>query len=49
MNEYPKEFLDLLQSVKAKRPQTVIKHILEHGFITSEIAYPIYLIKHHAD
>ena len=36
MNEYPKEFLDLLQSVKAKRPQTVIKHILEHGFITSE-------------
>ena len=35
MNEYPKEFLDLLQSVKAKRPQTVIKHILEHGFITS--------------
>ena len=22
MNEYPKEFLDLLQSVKAKRPQT---------------------------
>ena len=36
MNEYSKEFLDLLQSVKAKRPQTVIKHILEHGFITSE-------------
>ena len=36
MNEYPKEFLDLLQSVKAKRPQTVIKHILEHGSITSE-------------
>ena len=36
MNEYPKEFLDLLKSVKAKRPQTVIKHILEHGFITSE-------------
>ena len=36
MNEYPKEFLDLLQSVKAKRPQTVIKHLLEHGFITSE-------------
>lgn len=36
MSEYPKEFLDLLESVTAKRPRTVIKHILEHGFITSE-------------
>jgi len=37
MNEnYPKEFLDLLNSVEAKRPRTVIQHILEHGFITSQ-------------
>lgn len=36
MIQYPKEFLDLLNSVEAKRPRTVIQHILEHGFITSE-------------
>jgi len=36
MSEYPKEFLDLLQSVTAKRPRTVIQHILKYGFITSE-------------
>lgn len=36
MSSYPKEFLDLLKSVTAKRPRTVIQHILEHGFITSE-------------
>lgn len=36
MINYPKEFLDLLNSVTAKRPRTVIQHILESGFITSE-------------
>ena len=36
MNDYPKDFLDLLKSVSAKRPRTVIDHILKHGFITSE-------------
>lgn len=36
MSGYPKEFLDLLESVTAKRPRTVIQHIIEHGFITSE-------------
>lgn len=36
MSDYPKEFLDLLESVTAKRPRIVIQHILEHGFITSE-------------
>ena len=36
MKEYPKEFLDLLESVTAKRPRTVIQHILKHGFITSQ-------------
>jgi hypothetical protein len=32
----PKEFLKLLKSVTAKRPKTVIDHILEHGQITTE-------------
>lgn len=36
MTQYPKEFLDILNSVEAKRPKTVIQHILQHGFITSE-------------
>ncbi len=36
MPEYPKEFLDLCHSVAAKRPKTVIEHILNHGFITTE-------------
>jgi uncharacterized protein YlaN (UPF0358 family) len=33
---YSQEFLDLLKSVSAKRPKTVIDHILEYGFITTE-------------
>ena len=33
---YPPEFLKLLKSVEAKRPKTVIDHILEHGQITTE-------------
>ena len=32
----PAEFLELLESVEAKRPRTVIDHILEHGYITTE-------------
>ena len=35
-SDYPKDFLELLNSVEAKRPRTVIQHILEHGFITSQ-------------
>ena len=34
--EYSKEFLEMLDSVKAKRSRTVIQHILEHGHITSQ-------------
>ncbi len=33
---YPPEFLKLLKSVDAKRPKTVIDHILKHGQITTE-------------
>ena len=36
MKRFPEEFLSRLQSVTAKRPRTVIQHILEHGHITSE-------------
>ncbi len=36
MSNYSKEFLELLESVTAKRPRTVIQYILKHGFITSE-------------
>jgi len=31
MPEYPKKFLKLCQSVTAKRPKTVIDHILSYG------------------
>jgi len=34
--DYSQEFLELLKSVIAKRPKTVIDHILEYGFITTE-------------
>lgn len=30
------EFIDLCSSITAKRPKTVIDHILKHGFITTE-------------
>ena len=33
---YPKSFLAKLNSVTAKRPKTVIQHILEKGFVTTE-------------
>jgi 5-methylcytosine-specific restriction endonuclease McrA len=34
--KYPKEFLELCASVTAKRPKTVIDHLLKHGHITTE-------------
>lgn len=40
MNDYsqrfPKEFLERLSEIPNKRAKTVIDHILEHGFITTE-------------
>ena len=36
MSDYPEEFLELPESVSAKRLRTVLQHILEHGYITSE-------------
>ncbi|MBF0475904.1 MAG: HNH endonuclease [Deltaproteobacteria bacterium] len=34
--KHPEEFIKLCKSVTAKRPKTVIDHILEHGQITTE-------------
>lgn len=34
--KYPKKFLELCTAVTAKRPKTVIDHILKHGHITTE-------------
>ncbi len=34
--QYPKAFLDKLNSVTAKRPKTIIQHILDKGFVTTE-------------
>ncbi|MDR1563388.1 MAG: HNH endonuclease [Oscillospiraceae bacterium] len=46
MSDYPKEFLDLLNSIEAKRPRTVIQHILQHGFITSQELKDVYGYNH---
>ena len=46
MSEYPKDFLDLLESVTAKRPRTVIQHILQHGYITSQELKDLYGYNH---
>ncbi len=46
MPDYPKEFLELLHSVTAKRPKTVIDHILQYGFITTEQLKDIYGYSH---
>lgn len=44
--ELPENFLKLLNSVEAKRPKTVIQHILEHGFITNEDLKDVYGYNH---
>lgn len=46
MPELNETFLKQLQAVTAKRPQTVIAHILEHGYITSEDLSDTYGYKH---
>lgn len=44
--ELPKEFLDKLSSIKAKRPATIIQHILKHGHITTEEIKNLYGYNH---
>ncbi|MBQ7220607.1 MAG: hypothetical protein IJS28_06465 [Synergistaceae bacterium] len=46
MITYPTKFLELLHSVKAKRPRTVIQHILKHGYVTTEELRDIYGYNH---
>lgn len=41
-----KDFKDKLLSITAKRPATIIKHILEHGSITSEEIKTLYGYNH---
>lgn len=36
MAKYPKKFIELCESITAKRPRTVIDHILKHGQISTE-------------
>lgn len=35
-SKLPKKFIDQCKAVTAKRPKTVVDHILKHGFITTE-------------
>lgn len=42
----PPEFLELLRSVEARRPKTVIDHILQHGFVTTEELRDLYGYNH---
>jgi len=45
-DKFPSEFIQLLKSVKAKRPRTVIDHILKHGQITTEELKDLYGYNH---
>jgi hypothetical protein len=45
-DDYPPEFLEFLHRIKAKRPKTVIDHILKHGFITTEELKNLYGYNH---
>ena len=42
----PPEFLELLRSITAKRPKTVIDHIIEHGYVTTEELRDLYGYNH---
>lgn len=42
----PEGFLQLCRSIKSKRPRTVIEHIIEHGYITTEELKNLYGYNH---
>lgn len=44
--DLPKEFIELCRSVTAKRPRTVINHLLQHGQITTEELKNVYGYNH---
>lgn len=46
MSEFPREFIDKLKAVTGKRPATIITHILQHGYITSEEIKDVYGYNH---
>lgn len=46
MLKFPKDFLDFCHSVTAKRPKTVIDHILKYGFITTQDLKEVYGYNH---
>jgi hypothetical protein len=35
-NKLPRDFVNKCEAVTAKRPRTVIEHILKHGYVTTE-------------
>ena len=35
-HKLPRKFLDRVKAITAKRPKTVIDHILKHGYVTTE-------------
>ena len=45
-SDLPEAFIKKLESVNAKRPKTVINHILEHGFVTTEELSELYGYEH---
>ena len=45
-SDLPTDFLELLRSVTARRPKTVIDHILQHGFVTTEELRDLYGYNH---
>lgn len=46
MKRYPKDFLEKLNAITDKRPATVVRHILKHGYITTEELETLYGYKH---
>jgi hypothetical protein len=44
--DLPAEFLKRLKTITAKRPKTVIDHILKHGFVTTEELKNLYGYNH---
>ena len=44
--QLPPEFLELLQQVTARRPKTVIDHILQHGYVTTQELRDLYGYNH---
>ena len=44
--DLPPEFMELLRSITARRPRTVIEHIIEHGYVTTEELRDLYGYNH---